>query len=114
MILCAGLERLSKEGKGWATCPREAIRGDRFCAVHRDALDGAILGLLGREKNLHAIQILFEEEAAWRRSARWKERWHRDRARHREKRRLEPARQATVPKEAAPAPKVTAAAPESP
>jgi hypothetical protein len=48
------------------------------------------------------------------RDARRNERWHRTRARRAEKRRLERAPQATVPKEAAPTPEVTTAAPESP
>jgi hypothetical protein len=30
----------------WHPCRRAAIRGDQFCAAHRDGLDGAYMGLL--------------------------------------------------------------------
>jgi hypothetical protein len=113
MIFCAGLERLSREGKGWANCPREAIRGDRFCAAHRDALDGAFLGLLRQGKSLHAIQILFEEAAEAMHNARRKERWHRARARRTEKRRLKLAAKATEAEKNTASPDVPAAAPET-
>jgi hypothetical protein len=43
MISCAGLGRLSREGKGWPNCPREAIRGDRFCAAAGSGKSKALL-----------------------------------------------------------------------
>jgi sRNA-binding protein len=112
MMLCAGLERLAEEGKGWKSCPREANLGDRFCAEHRDALDGAFLGLLRRGKNRHAIQILFEEAAEALRNACRQERWRRRRALAAEKRRQESAAQTAEPEKNSPAPEISAAAPE--
>jgi len=105
---------LSGKDQCWVNCQRKAIPGDRFCAVHRDALDGAILGLLGRENNLHAIQILFEEETAWRRNARTQTRRRLTRALLAEIRRLRSAAQATEAQKIAVPHEVAEAAPKAP
>jgi hypothetical protein len=37
----------------WERCTNPSKRGDRYCAPHREALDGAILGLLQWEHRLY-------------------------------------------------------------
>ena len=43
---CVAFVRVGKRAQAWSPCARAAIAGDRFCAMHRDALDGAFLGLV--------------------------------------------------------------------
>jgi hypothetical protein len=114
MPLCAGLERLSGVGQGWARCPQKAMRGDRFCSIHRDALDGAVLGLLGHDKNGYALQIFFEEAAEALRAALGRERWRRTRAGRTEACLVEVAPQTAEQKETCADPQITATAAKSP
>jgi hypothetical protein len=37
----------------WERCTNPSMRGDRYCAAHRESLDGAILGLLQWEHRLY-------------------------------------------------------------
>ncbi len=85
---CAGLNRKHGAASAWTNCPREAARGDRYCAKHRDALDGAFLGLMSRAKSLHAIQKIFYEAPEARRKEIGRERARRKQARRAEKARL--------------------------
>jgi hypothetical protein len=42
---CIGFVRPHCSRNGWLRCESRALNGDRFCGTHRDALDGAFLGL---------------------------------------------------------------------
>lgn len=60
---CVGFVRLNGGKKGWLPCGRRAGVGDYFCSTHRDALDGALLGLFGthslfRDDNYTETQTL--------------------------------------------------------
>jgi hypothetical protein len=44
-ISCIARVRSRTHAMIWTPCTRSALRRDRFCAAHRDALDGAVLGL---------------------------------------------------------------------
>jgi hypothetical protein len=44
---CVGFVRPVGSTNGWLRCESRALNGDRLCEMHRDALDGAFLGLLG-------------------------------------------------------------------
>jgi hypothetical protein len=46
---CAALRPPRKFQNIWMPCERRPVRGDAFCARHRTALDGAVLGLVGAE-----------------------------------------------------------------
>ena len=54
MPLCIALVQSRASVAVWDRCPRRALRGDRFCADHRHALDGAVIGLLNTKENCHA------------------------------------------------------------
>ena len=42
---CIGFVRPHRSRNGWLRCEKHSLAGDRFCSTHRDALDGAFLGL---------------------------------------------------------------------
>jgi hypothetical protein len=88
MPRCAGLNRKRRDDKAWAKCLREAARGDRYCQKHRDALDGAFLGLMSRSKSLNAIRKIFYEDAEARRRALGRELARERQARRAEKKRV--------------------------
>jgi hypothetical protein len=88
MPSCAGLNRKRGSAEAWAKCPRKAARGDHYCTKHRDALDGAFLGLMSRERSLNAIQKIIYEEAEARRKAAGREVARSKQARRREKKLL--------------------------
>ena len=46
MRRCIALVHSRVHGTVWHPCRRAAMRGDHFCAAHRDGLDGAYMGLL--------------------------------------------------------------------
>ncbi len=45
---CVGFVRPHRSKNGWIRCKNHPLTGDRFCSTHRDALDGAFLGLFRR------------------------------------------------------------------
>ncbi len=47
---CIAFNHSDERPREWLACKRRTRRGDRFCTIHRDALDGAILGLLQWEQ----------------------------------------------------------------
>lgn len=49
---CIAFKCSADRPKEWVACNRRTRRGDQFCTIHRDALDGAILGLLQWEQRL--------------------------------------------------------------
>jgi hypothetical protein len=50
---CIGYSRTPGREQLWERCTNPSKRGDRYCAAHREALDGAILGLLQWEHRLY-------------------------------------------------------------
>jgi sRNA-binding protein len=54
MPLCIALVQSSDRPSYWDRCGRCAQRGDQFCASHRQALDGAVMGFLDTESYRHA------------------------------------------------------------
>jgi hypothetical protein len=54
MPLCIALVPSRTSASSWDRCPHRALRGDRFCAEHRTAVDGALMGFLDSEQNRHA------------------------------------------------------------
>jgi len=42
-LRCAGFVHSNENASLWSPCARAPLRGDRFCALHRDAVDGAVL-----------------------------------------------------------------------
>jgi len=46
--LCVGFVRPRGTKNGWLPCGRRAVSGSSFCTEHRDAFDGAFLGLFRR------------------------------------------------------------------
>jgi sRNA-binding protein len=51
---CIALVHSAANASLWERCPHNALRGDRFCADHRHALDGAVLGFLDTKEYRHA------------------------------------------------------------
>ena len=47
---CIAFNHSAERPREWMACNRRTRRGDRFCTIHRNALDGAILGLLQWEQ----------------------------------------------------------------
>jgi hypothetical protein len=45
MSRCIALVRSPRIALSWTRCTRESLRGDRFCLVHRDHLNGAVMGM---------------------------------------------------------------------
>jgi hypothetical protein len=54
MSLCIGLVHSRVCDPLWLRCKREASPGDRFCARHREALEGALLGYYYVFESRHA------------------------------------------------------------
>jgi len=54
MSRCIALVHHSRESPSWTPCIREAIPRRLFCAFHRDALDGALLGYYFMLETRHA------------------------------------------------------------
>jgi hypothetical protein len=52
MAVCVGFVRSQLSGSAWTRCARKAARPGRLCAEHRDALDGALMGMLKLEELL--------------------------------------------------------------
>jgi sRNA-binding protein len=70
MPSCIALLQSRESATAWEHCTRAALRGDRFCAAHRHALDGAVMGFLDTKDYRHA-QTKFRTKAL-RKSARRK------------------------------------------
>jgi hypothetical protein len=49
---CIAFNHSEERPREWMACKRRTRCGDQFCTIHRDALDGAILGLLQWEQRL--------------------------------------------------------------
>jgi hypothetical protein len=56
MSRCIALVPTRASAPAWNRCLRRARPGDRFCAHHRHALDGAVMGLLHSKEYRHAQQ----------------------------------------------------------
>lgn len=47
-VICIALVPSATQAMIWNPCRQRALRHDSFCATHRDALDGAVLGLCAK------------------------------------------------------------------
>lgn len=61
MSRCIALVPTRASAPAWHRCPLRARPGDRFCAHHRHALDGAVMGLLDSKEHRHAQQKNLKE-----------------------------------------------------
>jgi len=52
--ICVALVPSRSSVAMWDRCTRDSLRGDCFCAAHRDALDGAMMGFLDTKEYRHA------------------------------------------------------------
>jgi sRNA-binding protein len=52
--ICVALVPSRPSAVTWNRCARDALRGDCFCAAHRNALDGAMMGFLDTKEYRHA------------------------------------------------------------
>lgn len=43
---CVGFVRERDRAQAWIPCGRPRLEGDRLCKRHRDAMDGAVIGLI--------------------------------------------------------------------
>jgi hypothetical protein len=50
MVRCSALVRMGRSRVVWLRCEKRAMRKEIFCAVHRDALNGTVTGLLQYEQ----------------------------------------------------------------
>ena len=50
--MCVGLTRVGRPAISWVRCGKRSMRGESLCATHRDALNGAVLGILQREQTV--------------------------------------------------------------
>jgi hypothetical protein len=57
MPRCINLIHSTHHPSAWSRCPRPALPGKLFCRSHRNALDGAIMGLLYASHPRHVTQI---------------------------------------------------------
>lgn len=46
LAACEALVRLPGETSAWMPCSKPASAGGRLCSMHRDAVDGAVLGVV--------------------------------------------------------------------
>jgi hypothetical protein len=53
--ICIALVPSETDPMIWNTCTHTALGNDCFCAEHRDALDGAVLGLCVRASEKEAV-----------------------------------------------------------
>jgi hypothetical protein len=61
MPLCIALVPTTASAPLWERCMHPTPRGDRFCADHRRALNGAVMGFIDTKKYRHA-QATYEEK----------------------------------------------------
>jgi hypothetical protein len=104
MSLCIGLVHSRVCDPLWLRCKREASPGDRFCARHREALEGALLGYYYVFESRHAEKEQRDKAISARIRLRRKRKAARRKARasHTEARARQKAPQQT-PRKAAPA-----------
>jgi sRNA-binding protein len=79
MSRCIALVPTRASAPAWHRCLRRARSGDRFCAHHRHALDGAVMGLLHSKEHRHAQEKSVAQER--RRALRKRKRFRRRLAR---------------------------------
>jgi hypothetical protein len=53
MLRCVSFVHSRRHSFSWSRCARRARRGDVFCSLHRDALDGAVLGAFHATESFH-------------------------------------------------------------
>jgi hypothetical protein len=53
MLRCVSFVHSRRHSFSWSRCARRTRRGDVFCSLHRDALDGAVLGAFHATESFH-------------------------------------------------------------
>jgi hypothetical protein len=61
MARCVSFVQSQEHSAAWAPCLRRARRGDILCTVHRDAVNGVVMGILHHSEPYHATKEQIEE-----------------------------------------------------
>ena len=61
MARCASFVQSPEHAAAWARCGRGARAGDILCTVHRDAIDGVMMGILHHSEPYHVTKEQIEE-----------------------------------------------------
>jgi hypothetical protein len=61
MARCLSFVRSQRHAAAWARCVRRARPSDVFCTVHRDAINGVMMGILHRTEPYHVTKEEIEE-----------------------------------------------------
>src|SRR5579863_9139438 len=85
MSRCIALVQSCASAAVWNRCTEIALRGDRYCAPHRHALDGAVMGFIDTKEYRHAQTKYREKER--RRALRKKKKVRRARSRQQKRER---------------------------
>lgn len=61
MARCVSFARSQEHTAAWAQCVRRARPGDLFCTVHRDAINGVMMGILHHTEPYHVTKEQIEK-----------------------------------------------------
>jgi len=61
MARCISFVQLQQHTAAWARCVRRARPRDVFCTVHRDAINGVMMGILHHTEPYHVTKEQIEE-----------------------------------------------------
>jgi hypothetical protein len=61
MARCISFVQSQQHTAGWARCERRARPDDVFCTVHRDAINGVMMGILHHTEPYHVTKEQIEE-----------------------------------------------------
>ncbi len=61
MARCISFVQLQQHTAAWARCVRRARPDDVFCTVHRDAINGVMMGILHHTEPYHVTKEQIEE-----------------------------------------------------
>jgi len=61
MARCVSFVRSREYTAGFARCVRNARAGDVFCSAHRDAINGAMMGILHHSEPYHVTKEAIKE-----------------------------------------------------
>jgi hypothetical protein len=61
MALCVSFVQSRHHTAAWARCVRRARAGDILCTVHRDAINGVMMGILHHSEPYHVNKEQIEE-----------------------------------------------------
>ncbi len=61
MARCISFVQLQQHTAAWARCVRRARPDDVFCTIHRDAINGVMMGILHHTEPYHVTKEQIEE-----------------------------------------------------